>query len=117
MMTDNTQWQGAWSLFETEAEAVARYNEYIALVRQTPSRYATIIPITKAGENTWVSGEHAPLTDAEILEGNFTGYYSVTSQFSSETSVGVEAAQIPDMITQYENIFIAMVPTVEELAV
>ncbi len=116
-MTETTQWQGAWSLFATEAEAQTRYDEYIAQVRQTPSRYATIIPITKAGENTWVNGEHGPLTDAEILEGNFTGYYSVTSQFSSETSVGVEAAQIPDMITQYENIFISMVPTVEELAV
>tara|TARA_R110000796_G_scaffold13007_1_gene42573 strand:+ start:943 stop:1296 length:354 start_codon:yes stop_codon:yes gene_type:complete len=116
-MTNTTQWRGAWSVFDTEAEATSKYNDYIANIRQTPSRYVTLVPVTRVNDSTWISETSPALTDSEILEGNFTGYYTVTSQISSETFVGVEASEIPERILAYTQLFIDYVPSVLEVSV
>lgn len=122
MITENeeivyeTKWTSTGGLFDTEAEAIADRAAFIEDALTRPSVYVTTSSVTKVGNNAWMSG-NPKLTDSEILSGNFTGYYSVTSQYKSITSVGVEAEFLPYFIDMYEANYLAAIPPVSEILV
>ena len=85
-----TKWSSINALFDTEAEAIADKVAFIEDALTRPSLYITASSVTQAGDDAWMCG-NSKLTDHEILSGNFAGYYSVSSQYNSIASVGVEA--------------------------
>ena len=109
-----TKWCSPRGLFDTEAEAIVDRAAVIEDALTRPSVYATTSPVTPAGNDAWMCG-NPKLTDSEILSSTFTGYYSVSSQYNSIASVGVEAEFLPYFIDLYESSYVASVPEVEEI--
>jgi len=111
-----TKWASVNSLFDTEAEAIADRATFIDDALTRPSVYVTASAVTLSGDDHWMCG-NPKLTDSEILSGNFTGYYNVSSQYNSIASVGVEAEFLPYFIDLYESSYTAWVPEVVEVQI
>lgn len=111
-----TKWSSINGLFDTEAEAIADKVAFIEDALTRPSLYITASPVTQAGDDAWVCG-NPKLTDHEILSGNFAGYYSVSSQYNSIASVGVEAEFLHYFIDLYEANFLSSLPEIKEVQV
>lgn len=111
-----TKWSSINALFDTEAEAIADKVAFIEDALTRPSLYITASSVTQAGDDAWMCG-NSKLTDHEILSGNFAGYYSVSSQYNSIASVGVEAEFLHYFIDLYEANFISSLPEIKEVQV
>lgn len=109
------KWRGAFSLFDTEEEAIAHRSSFVSDALTRPSVYVTAMPVTSAGEGAWTCGGEK-LTDAELLSGSFEGFYNLSSQYNSFSSVGVEAEHVPHFMDLYEADFLKTVPQVSEYA-
>ena len=113
--TNVVKWQGAFSLFDTEAEAIAHRASFVSDALTRPSAYVTAVPVTLVGDDAWACGGES-LTDAELLSGNFSGFYNVSSQYNSSSSIGLEAEYLPSFMDLYEADFLETVPQVSKYA-
>lgn len=102
-MSVNQKYMSVGLIFDTIEEANTYYDNVIQGLADSPNSYLAIKPVEET-ENGWLmGGDDAFLSDEEILEGNFSGHYSIYSRHLGFNQIGIDAEHLPyfmDMIEQ-----------------